>query len=170
MIEIDPLRDACLALLDAADTVAQAVGMSVEPPAGEWNADEILAHVTVINAATIAAAYSVASGTNATFDNRTALDSWTLRRVIERAGGNAGLRHRIRHQADALATLGEPVLSQADLATPVPTLLLSHDELQVDRVVPLRDSSQDSPASNCQATPPSSWPCYRTELRRRVGR
>jgi hypothetical protein len=130
------LRGACQALLDAAATVG---ATGVEPPPGEWNADQILAHVTLINAATIATAYSIAAGTNATFDNRTALDPWTLRRVIERAGGSTGLRERIRRQTDALATLGEPVLSPADLDTPVPTLLLSNDELQLDQTVPLKD-------------------------------
>jgi len=139
MSDTATLREAGRALLDAAAAVADAGRTGVRPTAGEWNADQILAHVAVINAATIATAYAVASGANATFDNRTALDTWTLRRVIERAGGNTGLRDRIGRQTDALATLGDPAFSEADLATPVPTLLLSNDELQLDQVVPLKD-------------------------------
>jgi hypothetical protein len=137
-MDTTPLRDACRALLDAAATVADAAGKGPAPPAGEWNADQILAHVSIINAATIAAASCVASGANTTYDNRTAQDAWTIDRVIARAGGNAGLRERIRRQGEALCALG-PALSEAELDTPVPALLLSHDKVLVDQPLPLRD-------------------------------
>jgi hypothetical protein len=108
------------------------------PPASQWNADQILAHVAIVTAATIAAASSsVASGTNATYDNRIALDTWTIARLIARAGGNAGLRDRIRSQGDSLCALAGPGLSEAEHSTPVPTLLLSNDTVLVDQLVPL---------------------------------
>jgi len=139
MIDTGPLRDAYRALLDAAAAVADSGGTTPVPPAGEWNADQILAHVAIINAATIAAASFVAAGINTTYDNRIALDTWTIERVIALAGGNAGLRDRIRRQGDALCTLGGPALSEAELDTLVPTLLLSNDTLLVDQPLPLRD-------------------------------
>lgn len=55
------------------------------------------------------------------------------------AGGNAGLRERIRCQGDALATLCGPTLSEVELDTPVPTLLISHGQALVDQPVPPRD-------------------------------
>jgi len=137
-MDTTPLRDAYRALLDAAATVAGSDDRKA-PPAGEWNADQILAHVAVVNATTIAAAACVASGANTTYDNRTAHDTWTLDRVITNAGGNAGLRERIRLQGEALCMLGGPVLSEAELATLVPTLLLSHGTVLVDQPMPLRD-------------------------------
>src|SRR4051812_40448260 len=115
-----PLRDAYRALLDAADTV----DAGAAPPPGEWNADQILAHVSLVNAATLAAASWVAAGANTTYDNRTASDTWTIDRVIALAGGGGGLRERIRLQGEALCTLG-PTLSEAELDRPVPALLLS---------------------------------------------
>ncbi|MGW7379079.1 hypothetical protein [Streptomyces sp. NPDC054794] len=133
------LRDAYGALLDAAATVADSGDTPPVPPAGEWNADQILAHVSLINAATITAVSSLASGAVTTYDNRAALDTWTLERVIALAGGNAGLQDRIRIQADALCALGGPMLSDAELDTVLPTLLLSDDKLLLDRPVPLRD-------------------------------
>ncbi|MET8446008.1 hypothetical protein [Streptomyces sp. NPDC005209] len=133
------LRDAYGALLDAAATVADSGDTPPVPPAGEWNADQILAHVSLINAATITAVSSLASGAVTTYDNRAALDTWTLERVIALAGGNAGLQDRIRIQADALCALGGPMLSDAELDTVLPTLLLSGDKLLLDRPVPLRD-------------------------------
>ena len=113
-MDTTPLRDAYRALLDAAATVSELADSSPAPPAGEWDADQILAHVSIVNAATIAAASRVASGANTTYDNRTAHDTWTLDRVITNAGGNAGLRERIRLQGEALCTLGGPVLSEAE--------------------------------------------------------
>jgi hypothetical protein len=134
-----PLRDAYRTLLDAAATVAGSGDTSPVPPAGEWNANQILAHVTIINAATIAAVSAIASGANTTYDNRMALDTWTIERVIALAGGNAGLRERIRLQGDALCTVGGPMLSEAELDTPVPARLLSSNELLLDQPVALRD-------------------------------
>jgi hypothetical protein len=130
-----PLRDAYEALLDAAAAVAD----TGDPPPGEWNADQILAHVSIVTAATIAAVSAVAAGANTTFDNRLALDPWTIERVIARAGGNAGLRDRVRVQAGSLCALDGAALGEAELDTPVPTLLLSNGAVMVDALVPLRD-------------------------------
>ncbi|MFC8618016.1 hypothetical protein ACFT9M_16595 [Micromonospora purpureochromogenes] len=137
-MDATPLQDAYRALLEAAATVAGSGGTSPDPPAGEWNADQILAHVALVTAATIAAASAVTAGANTTYDNRMALDTWTIQRVITLAGGNAGLRERIRSQGDALCALG-PGLSEAELDTPVPTLLLSNGTILVDQPLPLRD-------------------------------
>lgn len=133
------LRDAYGTLLDAAGRVATAGETCPPPPAGEWDADQILAHVSIVTAVTIGATCAVASGANTTYENRTALDTWTLHRITERAEGNAGLRDRIRGQADALCALGERSLRDAELDTQVPTLLLSNGTVLVDDVLPLRD-------------------------------
>ncbi|MHA6765345.1 hypothetical protein [Streptacidiphilus sp. PAMC 29251] len=138
-MDTTPLRDAYRALLDAATAVADRGDLNPAPPTGEWNADQILAHVALINATTIATVSAVAAGAMAAYDNRPALDTWTIDRVTARAGGNKGLRERIRVQGDALCALGGPMLSEAELDTPVPTLLLSNGTLLVDQPVPLRD-------------------------------
>jgi hypothetical protein len=133
------LHDAYRALLDAAATVAGSGDPSPRPPAGEWTADQILAHVAIITAGTIAAAAAVGSGSNTTYDNRLAQDGWTIDRVIALSGGNAGLRERIGRLGDALCAFGGPALSEAELDTPVPTLLLSNGAVLVDQPIPLRD-------------------------------
>lgn len=138
-MDTTPLRDACRTLLAAADTVATAGQPGPVPPAGEWNADQILAHVALVSAGTIAAASAIAAGAAATYDNRIALDTWTIERQIALAGGAAGLRDRIRLQAETLCALSGPMLSEAELDTLVPTLLLSRDALLVDQPLPLRD-------------------------------
>jgi hypothetical protein len=135
-MDTTPLRDAYRSLLDAATTVADTTPI---PPAGGWNADQVLAHVSIINAATIAAVACVASGANTTYDNRTALDTWTIERVIALAGGGAGLRERIRLQGDALCALTGPALSEDELDRPVPALLLSNGTVLVDQPLRLGD-------------------------------
>ena len=136
-MDTTPLRNAYDALLDAA-AAAGSGDKSPVPPAGEWNADQILAHVSLVGAATIAAASLVASGANTTYDNRIALDTWTIERVIVLADGNAGLQDRIRRQCDALCALG-PMLSKAELNTLVPALLLSNGTVLADQPIALRD-------------------------------
>jgi hypothetical protein len=132
------LQNAHRTLLAAAATVADS-GESPVPPPGEWSADQILAHVAIVNATTIATIAAVASGGHTAYDNRMAHDAWTLDRIISLAGGNAGLRDRIRLQGDALGALCGPMLSETELNTPVPTLLLSNGKVLVDQPVPLRD-------------------------------
>ncbi|USQ86552.1 DinB family protein [Streptomyces phaeoluteigriseus] len=136
-MDTTPLRDAHRALLAAAAAVAEA-GAGNPPPAGEWDAGQILAHVSLVDAVTVTAVVSAASGAVTTYDNRMAQDTWTLGRVSALAGGEAGLRERVRLHGEALCALVAP-LSEAELDTPVPTLLLSHGQVQVDRPVPLRD-------------------------------
>src|SRR3954454_15599434 len=99
------LREAYRTLL------ATPVGPGADPPEGEWNAEQILAHVSLVTAETIAAAARVATGANTTYDNRMTHDAWTLDRVIALAGGTAGLRMRIDRQGEALCAFGGSALS-----------------------------------------------------------
>jgi len=122
-------------LLETARTVS-AADYERTPPPGEWNADQILAHLVLLNAATISAACSVTSGAVATYDNRLAQDTWTIDRTMSLAGGSDGMRSQIRRQADALCAIVS-TLSDTELATPIPTLLISNDALLVDDRVPL---------------------------------
>lgn len=131
------LRRAYDALLEAAATVADSPTRKTPPP-GEWNADQILAHVTIVNALTCATAATISAGAHTTFENRVAQDTWTIERAITHGGGNKGLRERIRAQAEILCALGG-MLSDAELDTLVPTLLLSNNTVLVDQMVPLRD-------------------------------
>lgn len=133
-----PLRNAYRTLLDAATTVAKADQGPV-PPAGEWNADQILAHVSIVNAVTISTVSAIISGTHATYDNRVSQDASTLAHVIEVADGNEGLRERIRAQGEALCALAGPILSETELDTLVPARLISKDTILVDQPMPLRD-------------------------------
>jgi hypothetical protein len=125
-----PLRQAYDALLAATPRAA--------PPSGEWDTTRILAHVSLVGAATIGTVAAVASGAVSTYDNRLSQDPWTLDRVAALAGGEPGLRDRIRAQGEALCAL-TATLSDTELATTVPALLLSNGTCLVDRPLSLRD-------------------------------
>jgi hypothetical protein len=135
-MDTTPLHDAHVAFLEAATKVADAGGARVTEP-GQWNAEQILAHVALVDAATLAAAASVAAGVNTTFDNRVLLDTWTIERTRNNAGGSIGLQQRIRQLGVSLCTLGA-VLGDAELDTVVPSLLLSNDQLLLNEPVSVR--------------------------------
>jgi hypothetical protein len=129
-MDTNPLRQAFEALL-AADP-------RTVPPPGEWNTEQILAHISLVTAATISNVAAAASGAISTYDNRPSQDPWTLDRVIAFAGGEPGLRARIHAQAEALCAL-TAVLSEAELATKVPALLLSNGTCLIDQPLSLED-------------------------------
>jgi hypothetical protein len=128
------VQDAYLALIDAAGSVA---GDPV-PPEGEWDVDQVLAHVALVTSLTVTAVSTVASGLNAVYDNRTALDPWTIDHVVTLAGGRDGLCERLRLEGEALDLLGQ-MLGERELAAAVPTRLLSNGELLVDQTMTLDD-------------------------------
>ncbi|WP_194818192.1 DinB family protein [Nocardia sp. XZ_19_385] len=138
MLDTTALRDAYRVLLEAAATVADSK-TTRDPAPGEWNADQILSHVSLVTAMTIAAASAVAAGAHTTYDNRFAQDTWTIGRVIELTGDSAGLRDRVQRQAELLCGFGSPALSDPELDTLVPARLLSASTLLVDQPLPLRD-------------------------------
>lgn len=127
-----PLRQAYAAFLAAEPRPGP------EPEPGEWNTSQILAHVSLVSVATISAVTTVASGAISTYDNRLAQDRWTLDRVSTLAGGEAGLRRRVRAQGEALCAIAA-VLSEPELAAPVPALLLSNGTCLVDQPLTVRD-------------------------------
>jgi hypothetical protein len=136
-VDTTSLRHAYAGLLEAGEQVASA-DAGTSPPPGEWDAGQLLAHLVSVDAAVLAAAYSVVAGGHGTFDNRQSLDPWNLERISNRAGGESHLRRRIRIQGEALCALAEQ-LSDEELAQPVPTLLLSGNTVRVDGPVSLGD-------------------------------
>ncbi|AYF74376.1 hypothetical protein D7D52_11465 [Nocardia yunnanensis] len=137
MFDAAALRQVYDALLEAAATVADSPELG-RPASGEWNADQILAHVCLVSSATVAAAAAVAAGEHTVYDNRIAQDIWTIDRLVDLAGGRPGLRERLRRQAEILCGFGGSALTAAELDTLVPTRLISAGALLLDQPMPLR--------------------------------
>ncbi|RDI25630.1 hypothetical protein [Lentzea flaviverrucosa] len=125
------LRSAYEKFLDVAE--APDLGEAAD---GGWNADQVLAHVLSVDAATAAVALGVAAGARPTFDNRISLDHWNLDRIIAEHSGRAGLITHVRQQAAVLCDVADQ-LSDRAAAVLVPSLLMSGGELLLDQPVAL---------------------------------
>ncbi|MER6115930.1 hypothetical protein [Streptomyces sp. NPDC001743] len=125
------LRNAYGALFDAAtlDDLGDAAP-------GEWDADQVLAHLLSVDAAIAAVALGVVAGARPTFDNRISLNAWNLDRIIAGHAGRGDLIDHVRRQAGILCDVADG-LSEADASVLVPALLLSGDTLRLDGPVPL---------------------------------
>jgi hypothetical protein len=127
------LRRAYGTLIEAAATP----GLG-EDARGGWNADQILAHVLSVDAATAAVALGVIAGARPAFDNRISLDRWNLDRIIAEHAGREELIDHVWSQSVVLCDIADQ-LSGTAAAVLVPTILLSDDALLLDRPVPLAD-------------------------------
>jgi hypothetical protein len=102
--------------------VARSEGFGPPPP-GEWTAACLLAHVAVANFSIASAAVAVAAGEFVSYDNRSTLDEFRLRRVVERCGSSAGLTELVGSSDETLRMVAERI-SVAYLATEAPTLIV----------------------------------------------
>ncbi|MFD5729168.1 MULTISPECIES: hypothetical protein [unclassified Streptomyces] len=103
---------------------------------GGWNADEILAHLLSVDASIAAVALAVVAGSRPAFDNRVSLDAWNLGRIITEHSGRADLIDHVRSQATVLCGIADRLNEEA-ASVRVPTLLLSHDAVVLDRPMSL---------------------------------
>ncbi|MFJ1795811.1 DinB family protein [Kitasatospora griseola] len=136
MYDTAALHRAYQDVIAAAEETAGAEPVAVPP--GEWDAEQVLAHVGLVTAGTLAAVAAVAAGSPATFDNRISQDGWTIGRVIDRTGGGPQLRGRVAAQGEALGALAAS-LGAEELDTALPTLLLSHGRPVFEGPLTLRD-------------------------------
>ncbi|MCX5557337.1 hypothetical protein [Streptomyces sp. NBC_00038] len=103
---------------------------------GGWNADQILAHLLSVDAATAAVALGVVAGSRPTFDNRVSLDTWNLDRIVGEHADRAALMEHVRSQATVLCDIADQLNEEA-ASVLVPALLLSNDTLVADQPIPL---------------------------------
>ena len=115
--------------------VAEAGGFG-PPPAGEWDAERMLAHVASALASGAAAGLAIASGQRVVYDNRISLDEWNLQRITAEAGGPAGLVDLVRRYGDLLCGVAAG-LTERELGGSLHVLIVSKDQLLVDTPRPL---------------------------------
>jgi uncharacterized protein YciI len=105
------------------------------PPAGEWPAEMVAAHVVRNNDLIAETAEKVAAGQSVSYDNACTVDEDELTRYAAAAGGTAGLAREVERSAArlgrALAALGE----RAD--TVVHAVIRDHGEIVRDGPVPI---------------------------------
>lgn len=106
-------------------------------PTGEFDADDVLAHVALTDGLMSAVCQALVHGTEARFDNRSCQKRVNLDRWKAAAGDRAGLvaagRARARQLVASVARL-----SPAQLETPVHCHLVDNGEVRVDQPMPWR--------------------------------
>jgi hypothetical protein len=107
------------------------------PPAGEWDADRILAHVALGEMSGAAAALAIAAGQRAVYDNRSSLDEWNLQRAVAGTSGAGGPAGLVRRYGDLLCDIAAS-LTERELDVSLPVLIISKDQVLVDAPRPLR--------------------------------
>jgi hypothetical protein len=111
-------------------------GRFERPPAGEWTAEQLLAHVVATDTGIAAVALSVAAGQRPSYDNRYALDGWNLARLASRRVPE--LAGRVRRRGELLCQIAEG-LDDADLHVRVHCLILSGCSVMADGPMPLSE-------------------------------
>jgi hypothetical protein len=101
------------------------------PPAGEWDAERLLAHVAAADAAIASVALAVIGGERASYDNRTSLDEWNLHRIVAECGGLSGLTDFVRVQGQLFCSVAA-ALPESARSVLIPVLIISGDEMVVD--------------------------------------
>ena len=101
------------------------------PPAGEWDAERILAHAASALASGAAAGLAIASGQRLAYDNRVSLDEWNLQRIAAEAGGLAGLVDLVRRYGELVCEVAAG-MSERERDVSLPVLIVSKDQLMVD--------------------------------------
>ena len=116
--------------------VAEAGGFG-PPPAGEWDADRILAHVALGEISGASAALAIAAGQRPVYDNRPSLDEWNLQRLVGEARGAGDMTSLVRRYGELLCDIAAG-LTERELEVSLPVLIISKDQVLVDEPRPLR--------------------------------
>ncbi|MEN3304701.1 MAG: hypothetical protein V7603_903 [Micromonosporaceae bacterium] len=121
-----------------ADFIAEVSAGGFTPaPAGEWNAEQIAAHVARNHEELIRTTEAVLSGEQATFDNREPTDAGELDRYVLAYRGLRGLADRI---AETVVTLRELSSRLAECGpVTVPVHIKDGERVVVDEPLPWRD-------------------------------
>jgi hypothetical protein len=104
------------------------------PPAGQWSAERIVAHVAANDDLLSEVTNAVLAGDPRAYYNHDAVDDAQLDALIAHHGDLAGLATRLRATSERLCQLAERLHEEA--ATPVHTHIRDGAEVRVDQPVP----------------------------------
>jgi hypothetical protein len=102
------------------------------PPAGQWNADQVLAHLVAIDRMVAAAAAELLSGGIPVVDNRPAQSVAYLNAIGAAAGGRDDLLAALDQAGREVALLADQ-LDDTHRATNVPTIIVHEGDVRLQQ-------------------------------------
>ncbi|HKT00975.1 MAG TPA: hypothetical protein VJT31_15720 [Rugosimonospora sp.] len=115
-----------------ADFIAEVLaGGFAPPPAGEWSAEQIAAHVASGHEGLIRTTEAILSGEDVAYDNADAIDMAALDRYVHEYRGLRGLADRIAETAVTLRAFGTRLDEHGPVTVPV--RIRDGDRVVVDR-------------------------------------
>jgi hypothetical protein len=118
-----------------ADFIAEVLaGGFAAPPAGEWTAEQVAAHVARNQEELIQTTEAILAGDKAAYDNRVAIEVAQLDRYVLAYRGLRGLADRLAQTAVALHELAGRLDEQGSVAVPV--RIQDGDRVLVDEPTP----------------------------------
>jgi hypothetical protein len=125
-----------LAAAYAAFLAEAAAGGFGPPPAGEWNAEQLVAHIAVNDGLLAEMIERVQAGESAGFDNSAAADWTKVTAFADEHGGLDGTIEALRASVARLCDLAG-LLTAEQAAVAVPVFILDGAEVAVDQPMPL---------------------------------
>jgi hypothetical protein len=117
-------------------TAEAAAGGFGPPPAGEWNAAQILAHLALNDTLLAGTIEQVLAGDAAAFDNTEAADWAKVTAYAEEHGGLTGTAEALRGTGRRVCELAGRITAEQAART-VPVFIRDGDEIAVDQPFPL---------------------------------
>ena len=106
------------------------------PPVDEWNAEQIIAHLTTNDDLLAAATTDVLAGRATAYDNALAIDTDRLSAFVAECGGRDGFVERLRTTSTRLVDLAEQIDDDVG-ATLLPVHILDGTIVRVDEPLPI---------------------------------
>jgi len=102
-----------------------------QPPAGEWSAEQVIAHVIAVDSSIATSALATISGQRLTFDNRFSLNEWNLARIIGQHADRVALIQKSRACGEIPCSIAEQ-LSDEEAEIQIRRLIITGTHLIAD--------------------------------------
>src|SRR3954447_17068908 len=130
-MDTDPLQNGYSELIEYAATTQFGA-----PPMGEWNAEQVVAHLTANDDLLLAVTLEILDGSDAAYDNAPAVDGTRLNALAAECGGMNGVIDRLRSTSQRLVDAAAR-LDDAQCATMLHVKIVDSGEVRLDQPIPI---------------------------------
>ena len=106
------------------------------PPDGEWDAEQVVAHLTTNDDLLLEVTLAVLAGRDASYDNAAAIDTSKLDALVDECGGMSGLVERLRSTSTRIVDAVQR-LDDDSSARLLPVRIVDGTTVVVDQPLPI---------------------------------